>query len=327
MENENNKLENNKEKEPQNKKSKKERKKAKKVAKKSRKAAKKCKKTVAEVEQEKEYYFGHNEDENIWTSFLTEKMFAHRGLWDKNYPENSLAAFNNAIENGYGIELDVNAIEDGTPVIFHDSKMSRMTGKDKYIQNLSKEELENITLLDSEEKIPTLEEVLKLVKGKVPLLIEIKNQEKVGPLERQVLDLLKNYKGEYAIQSFNPYTLRWFYEHAPKIWRGQLASYFKGQKLSIFKKMILRKLGMKRTVSRVKPGSTLQVKHVYQRIRMQRLRGSLTGTGTPSARRPLTRTGRRSAGMQDMMNFCRCSTRRIRSYKFSTGRTRGCAKT
>lgn len=222
-------------------------KKAKKNFKKQKKSSKKSKEeNKVEKVVEKEYYFGHKEDEDIWTSFLTEKMFAHRGLWNKEYPENSLAAFKNAIENGYGIELDVNTIEDGTPVIFHDSKMSRMTGKDKYIQNLSKEEFEEIKLVNSDEKIPTLEEVLKLVKGKVPLLIEIKNQDKVGPLEKQVLDLLKNYKGEYAIQSFNPYTLHWFYEHAPKIWRGQLASYFKGEKLSLFKKFILRRLGMKK---------------------------------------------------------------------------------
>ena len=228
-------------------KEKEEYKKAKKNLKNQKKSATKAKK-VAKTEQviEKEYYFGHKENEDIWTSFLTETMFAHRGLWNKDYPENSLAAFKNAMENGYGIELDVQPIEDGTPVIFHDSKMSRMTEKDKYIQNLTKEEFEKIKLLDSKEKIPTLEDVLKLVKGKVPLLIEIKNQEKVGPLEKQVLDLLKNYKGEYAIQSFNPYTLRWFYEHAPKIWRGQLASYFKGEKLSLFKKLILRKLGMKK---------------------------------------------------------------------------------
>ena len=173
-------------------------------------------------------------------------MIAHRGLWDKNNPENSLAAFERAIETDYAIELDINPIDDGTPVVFHDSKMSRMTGKDRYIQNLSKEELETTTLLDTDQKIPTLEEVLKLVKGKVPLLIEIKNQEKVGDLERRVLDLLKNYKGEYAIQSFNPYTLKWFYEHAPKIWRGQLSSFFKGAKLSIFKKLALRKLALRK---------------------------------------------------------------------------------
>lgn len=209
------------------------------------KKAKSKKVAVQEVEV-KEYYFGHKENENIFDCFLTNKLFAHRGLWDKDHPENSLGAFKDAIENGYGIELDVNPIEDGTPVVFHDSKLSRMTGKDGYIQNLSHEEFNDIKLVGSEEKIPTLEEVLKLVHGKVPLLIEIKSQDKVGDLERKVLELLRNYKGEFAIQSFNPYTLNWFYKHAPKIWRGQLASYFKGTKLGLFKKAVLRRLGMKK---------------------------------------------------------------------------------
>lgn len=123
--------------------------------------------------------------------------------------------------------------------------MSRMTGKDKYIQNLSKEEFESTTLINSKEKIPTFAEVLKFVDGKVPLLIEIKHQQKTGELEKRVLELLKNYKGEYAIQSFDPYTLEWFYKNAPKIWRGQLSGFFKGEKLNIFKKIVLRSLGMR----------------------------------------------------------------------------------
>lgn len=199
------------------------------------------------VKQHTQDFFGHTEGQDIWTSFLTEKMFAHRGLWDKDTPENSLSAFKKAIDAGYGIELDVSPIEDGTPVIFHDTKMSRMTGKDKYIQNLTKEELATTTLLSTTETIPTLEQVLKLVDGKVPLLIEIKSQEKVGDLEKRVLELLKAYKGEYAVQSFNPYTLKWFYQNAPKIWRGQLASYFKGVRLGLIKKLVLRRLGMKKS--------------------------------------------------------------------------------
>ena len=229
------------------KKVKKSNKKEQKKAKKASKNTKMQKKNAKNPEiVEKEYYFGHKEDEDIWNSFLTNKMFAHRGLWDKDAPENSLAAFQKAIDMGYAIELDINPIDDGTPVVFHDSKMSRMTGKDRYIQNISREEFENTTLLDTEQKIPTLEDVLKLVKGKVPLLIEIKNQDKVGDLEKRVLDQLKNYKGEYAIQSFNPYTLKWFYEHAPKIWRGQLSSFFKGAKLSFIKKFALKRLGLKK---------------------------------------------------------------------------------
>ena len=206
---------------------------------------KQTEKKVEEIKVEN-LYFGHNENENIFDCFLTNKMFAHRGYWDKQSPENSLSAFEKAIEKGYGIELDVSPIADGTPVVFHDSKLSRMTGKDGYIQNLTKEEFEEIKLLGTDEKIPTLEDVLKLVKGKVPLLIEIKSQEKIGELEKNTYELLKNYKGEYAIQSFNPYTLKWFLENAPKIWRGQLSSYFKGEKLGVIKKSILKRLKLRK---------------------------------------------------------------------------------
>lgn len=205
------------------------------------------KKQVVKTEEAKaikQEYFGHKEGADIWQSFLVDKLIAHRGFYDKNTPENSLGAFKKAIDNGYAIELDINPLADGTPVVFHDSKMSRMTGKDKYIQNITLEELSDIKLLNSEEKIPTLKEVLKFVNGKTPILIEIKNQDKVGDLEKRVWELLKDYKGEYAIQSFNPYTLKWFYDNAPKVWRGQLSSYFKGEKMSFVKKSVLKRLAM-----------------------------------------------------------------------------------
>jgi glycerophosphoryl diester phosphodiesterase len=216
------------------------------IAKKEVNKSKNDSKNFEQKVEPKVEYFGHKENEEIWGSFLTEKMFAHKGLHNKTVPENSLTAFKLAIENGYGIELDINPIEDGTPVVFHDSKMSRMTGKDKYIQNLSKEELEATTLLNSTEKIPTLEEVLKLVNGKTPLLIEIKHQQKVGDLEKRIWELLKNYKGEYAIQSFDPFTLKWFYDNAPKVWRGQLSSYFKGEDMGFVKKSVLKRLGLRK---------------------------------------------------------------------------------
>lgn len=203
------------------------------------------KNTIKSAEQ-KQTYCGHGLDEDIWNSFLTNKMFAHRGLWDETAPENSLGAFEKAIDAGYGIELDISPLEDNSPVVFHDSKMSRMTGKDRYIQNVSRDELKDIKLLNSNETIPTLEEVLALVNGRTPLLIEIKNHEKIGELESRVLEQLKNYKGEYAIQSFNPYILKWFYEKAPNIWRGQLASYFKGEALGGLKRFVLKRLGLRK---------------------------------------------------------------------------------
>lgn len=185
----------------------------------------------------------------IFKSWLVERFIAHRGLHDQNNPENSLGAFQNAIDNDHPIELDVHLISDGTVVVFHDSTLSRLTGKDGYVKNLTKDDLKNYNLANTEYTIPTLQEVLELVDGKVPLLIEIKNLDKVGELESATYKLLKEYKGEYAVQSFNPYSMQWFYNNAPDVIRGQLSSYFKGEKLSFFKKFVLKRLMLNKKVS------------------------------------------------------------------------------
>ena len=166
---------------------------------------------------------------------------AHRGLHDATTPENSLAAYQKAIDAGYAIELDVRPIDDGTVVVFHDADLKRMTNRDGYVCNLSKDDLNSITLLNSNEKIPTFEEVLKFVDGRVPILIEIKNEGKIGPLERDVLALLENYSGEFAVQSFNPYSLEYFKKNAPHILRGQLAAYF-GKEMSFLRRYLLSRL-------------------------------------------------------------------------------------
>lgn len=186
---------------------------------------------------------------DIFNSWLVETPIAHRGLHDKDHPENSLSAFGKAIDEGYPIELDVQMIADGTIVVFHDESLSRLTDNDGYIKFLNKSDLDILFLKDSKEKIPTLEEVLEFVDGKVPLLIEIKNQGKVGELEKKVIDLLKNYKGEFAVQSFNPYVLEYFSKHAPEIKRGQLAGFFKGEKLAYFKKFLLKRMAFNKNIS------------------------------------------------------------------------------
>ena len=177
---------------------------------------------------------------DLFKTWLVETPVAHRGFHDKKSPENSLSAFKNAIDKGYNIELDVQMLSDGTVAVFHDESLSRMTGNDGYLKFLTKEDLKMLTLKDSKETIPTLEEVLDFVNGKAPIIIEIKNKSKVGKLEQKVIDLLKNYKGEYAICSFNPLVLSYFKENAPKILRGQLAGSLKGEKLSLIKKWALR---------------------------------------------------------------------------------------
>lgn len=180
--------------------------------------------------------------ENIFNSWLAEQPIAHRGLHDKSHPENSLGAFSKAIEAGYPIELDIQMIADGTIIVFHDDSLSRLTDNDGYVKFLNKTDLNLLTLSGSKEKIPTFEEVLKFVDGKVPLLIEIKNMGKVGDLEKAVIELLKDYKGEYAIQSFNPFVLEYFYKHAPSIPRGQLAGFLTNLKMSFFKRYAMKRM-------------------------------------------------------------------------------------
>ena len=187
--------------------------------------------------------------EDIFKSWLVEMPIAHRGLHDKNTPENSLAAFSKAIEKGFAIELDVQLLADETVVVFHDNSLSRMTGNDGYIKFLNKNDLKVLKLKGTKEYIPTFEEVLKLVDGRTPLLIEIKNTQKVGKLEQKVIDLLKNYNGEFAVQSFNPFSLQYFKNHAPNILRGQLSGSFKGEKLAWFKKILLKRLAFNKNVS------------------------------------------------------------------------------
>ncbi len=160
------------------------------------------------------------------TSWVLQKPIAHRGLHNFEFPENSVPAFENAIKHGFAIELDVRLTEDHTIVVFHDEKLSRMTDRDGYVSTLNSASLADIKLNKTEYGIPTFEKVLETVNGKVPILIEIKKAVQAFALEEKLLDMVKGYNGEYAVQSFSPYSMQFFYKNAPQILRGQLASYF-----------------------------------------------------------------------------------------------------
>jgi len=179
---------------------------------------------------------------NIINSGLLKSKIAHRGLHNDVIPENSLGAFNNAIEHGFAIELDVRCLEDDALVVFHDDCLSRMTGKSGYACRMNEGELKDIRLLKTDEKIPLFGEVLELIGGRVPLLIEIKNPNKVGATEQKTLKLLEGYKGEFAVQSFNPYSLEYFRHNAPDMLRCQLSSFFKNADLSKFKRFALKRM-------------------------------------------------------------------------------------
>ena len=134
---------------------------------------------------------------------LDDWLYAHRGLHDNHSeaPENSMAAFRLAVEKGYGIELDVQLTKDMVPVVLHDYNLKRACNVDFKVSEHNYEELDQFGLFGSKEKIPTLREVLELVDGKVPLIIELKIPWKAERLCEAVSGLLKNYHGTYCIQS------------------------------------------------------------------------------------------------------------------------------
>jgi len=158
-------------------------------------------------------------------NWLTKHPIAHRGLHDDNHqiPENSMAAFALAISKGYPIELDIQIISDGTTVVFHDSDLQRACGLPKKTKDLQIRELESYSLFRTQEKIPTFFEVLELVNGQVPLLIELKTERLYNRLlEKNTLRLLENYQGEFALQSFNSNSVRWLQKNCDHT-IGQLA--------------------------------------------------------------------------------------------------------
>jgi glycerophosphoryl diester phosphodiesterase len=162
------------------------------------------------------------------TGWIRTTYFAHRGLHskDKSIPENSLSAFSLAIEKGYGIELDINLLKDGQVVVFHDKDLTRMCRDSRLLSDVTLDDLSAIRLLDSDEKIPTLENVLSLVAGKVPLLIELKHHGDHVALCERFIQTIQGYPGTYAIHSFHPGILSWFRKHHPDIIRGQISEYF-----------------------------------------------------------------------------------------------------
>ena len=158
-------------------------------------------------------------------SFLKNTVIAHRGFHNskKGIPENSLESFQMAIDMGFAIELDLHILKDDTIIVFHDDNLFRMTGINKKVKDLTYDDIKNIKLQNTNFNIPLFSEVLELVNGKIPILIELKTDNKVGRLESNTLKMLKDYSGKFAIQSFSPFSINWFRKHSPEIIRGQLS--------------------------------------------------------------------------------------------------------
>lgn len=154
--------------------------------------------------------------------------YAHRGLHDETRPENSLAAFRAAVERGYGAELDIHLLADGTLAVIHDSLLRRTTGQEGRVEDLTAGELCQYHLQGTRETIPTFPEVLALFQGKAPLIVELKVENNCETLCQAAARLLDAYPGDYCIESFDPRAVYWFKKHRPQVIRGQLTeNYFR----------------------------------------------------------------------------------------------------
>jgi len=158
---------------------------------------------------------------------------AHRGLHDasKGVIENALSAFEAAISHGYGIELDVQLSADGEAMSFHDDTLDRLTVERGNVSAQNASALKTISLSGSADTIPDMRQTLDLIAGRVPLLIEIKDQDgalgpNVGPLEKRLAELLSGYKGPLGVMSFNPHSIAAFASFAPDIPRGRVTCTF-----------------------------------------------------------------------------------------------------
>lgn len=141
--------------------------------------------------------------------FLKRNLIAHRGLHNSKIPENTLPSFVKCVDKKYIIELDIHILSDNTIVVYHDHNLKKHTGVNKIIETISYAHVSKIKI-DKKYTIPTLKQVMHIVNGEVPLLIEVKDVDNNNKFEEELVKILDNYKGEFAIQSTNPFVIDWF---------------------------------------------------------------------------------------------------------------------
>jgi glycerophosphoryl diester phosphodiesterase len=150
--------------------------------------------------------------------WLLDTPLAHRGLHGEGVPENSRSAFAAAAEAGYGVELDVRLTVDGMPVVVHDPDLRRATGTDLRVGEITASRLAEFSLRGTDEPVPTLPQALGAVRGRTPVMVEIKSLRMApGRIEPVVAAVLDAYEGPVCVATFNPRTLLWFRHHRPSV--------------------------------------------------------------------------------------------------------------
>lgn len=157
---------------------------------------------------------------------------AHRGFHDNDgpAPENTLPAFRLAMEHGYGIEMDVQLSKDGRLVVVHDSDLKRVAGIEKKICDMTYDEMRQYSIFLSTETVPLFQDVLRLIGGRVPIIVEIKSDGDYLKTSKMAAEQLDSYRGVYCVESFHPRVVNWFRKNRPQVIRGQLSSHFNAEK-------------------------------------------------------------------------------------------------
>lgn len=178
-------------------------------------------------------------------SWLNDIKIAHRGLHDieKGIPENTIPAFEKAIERNVAVELDIHILKDNTIIVFHDDSLKRACKIEKNIKDLTYKDIKNLKLFNTEYKIPTLTDALDFIDSRVPVILEVKTDVKAKIICPPLIKILDKYKGKIAIKSFAPNMCIWFKKHAPAYIRGMLITDFKTEmKNKYLKKLLISSL-------------------------------------------------------------------------------------
>lgn len=166
-------------------------------------------------------------------SFLKSEKIAHRGIFDnKRIYENTISSYDRALKHKYIIHIDALMLKDETIICFHDLDAKRLLHVEESVENMTYDELMYI----AKYQIPTLEDALKAVDGKVPLIIEVRNKKKRHLFEQKLSEILDNYKGLFAVQSFYLSVLKWFYKNRKNYVTGYLVCKKNSRKDYFFKK-------------------------------------------------------------------------------------------
>lgn len=157
-------------------------------------------------------------------TWLTERPVAHRGLHGNGIVENSLSAARAAIEANYAIEVDLQLSKDAEVIVFHDKTLDRLTSEKGAVAAHTAAELRHIKLQQTNDFIPSLDDLLQVVAGRVPLLLELKSPWNGDTtLVEKVADRLLDYQGPVAVMSFDPDLIVAFKKCAPGLPRGVVA--------------------------------------------------------------------------------------------------------